>query len=153
MDGALLWTAVGSAAGIVGVLLVAWQIRLQLVEHRSAPHRPGRPAHFGDGTGGLPVAVPLGRLPSDIRGRDRLLAELRRPLGHRNLAWRLLTRQKRHPNRTWVLAGMGGVGKSTMARAAAQAARERGWLVWWVNATDAASLAGGMLEILHQLRA
>jgi hypothetical protein len=48
---------------------------------------------------------------------------------------------------------MGGVGKSTMARAAAQAARERGWRVWWVNATDAASLAGGMLEILHQLRA
>jgi hypothetical protein len=40
-----------------------------------------------------------------------------------------------------------------MALAAARAARDRGWRVWWVNASDTASLAGGMLEILHQLRA
>jgi Mrp family chromosome partitioning ATPase len=49
--------------------------------------------------------------------------------------------------------GAGGVGKSTIALAAAQAARDRGWRVWWVNAADAASLAGGMLETLQQLHA
>lgn len=153
MDSGLLWTAVGSAAGVLGVVLVAWQIRLQLIEHRE-PHRTrdDQPSS-GHGAGGLPVAVPLGRLPADIRGRDGLLAELRRPLTYRNPARRLLARRARHSSRTWVLAGMGGVGKSTMALAAARTARDHRWRVWWVNATDTASLAGGMLEILHQLHA
>jgi tetratricopeptide (TPR) repeat protein len=48
---------------------------------------------------------------------------------------------------------MGGLGKSTLALAAAQAARQRGWQVWWVTATDRASVTGGMLEVLRQLRA
>jgi tetratricopeptide (TPR) repeat protein len=154
MSSGLLWTAVGSAAGVLGVLLVGWQIRLQLAE-RHAPHRTGSAGQPDSGydAGGLPVAVPAGRLPADIRGRDGLLAELRRPLTYRNPVRRLPTRQARNPGRTWVLAGMGGVGKSTIALAAAQTARDSGWRVWWVNATDAASLAGGMLEILHQLHA
>ena len=40
---------------------------------------------------------------------------------------------------------MGGVGKSTVALAAARAARAAGWQVWWVSATSEASLAGGVL--------
>jgi tetratricopeptide (TPR) repeat protein len=32
-------------------------------------------------------------------------------------------------------------------------ARGRGWRVWWVSASDTASLMGGMLEVLHQLEA
>jgi hypothetical protein len=48
---------------------------------------------------------------------------------------------------------MGGLGKSTVALAVAEEARTRGWLVWWVNAGDATSLTGGMLEVLHQLSA
>jgi NB-ARC domain len=55
--------------------------------------------------------------------------------------------------RAWVLTGMGGLGKSTVALAVAQAARTAGWWVWWVNASDAASLTGGMLEVLGQLGA
>ena len=46
---------------------------------------------------------------------------------------------------------MGGLGKSTAALAAARAASAAGWWVWWVNAGDAASLTGGMLELLGQL--
>jgi hypothetical protein len=48
---------------------------------------------------------------------------------------------------------MGGLGKSTVALATARVAKERGWGVWWVSATDAASMTGGMLEVLHQLSA
>ena len=55
--------------------------------------------------------------------------------------------------RAWVLVGMGGLGKSTVALAVAQAARARDWWVWWVNASDAASFTGGMVEVLGQLGA
>jgi tetratricopeptide (TPR) repeat protein len=48
---------------------------------------------------------------------------------------------------------MGGLGKSTLALATAQAARQRGWQVWWVTSADRASVTGGMLEVLRQLRA
>jgi hypothetical protein len=73
-----------------------------------------------------------------------LLAELRAELGRRG---------SRGPGRIWLLVGMGGVGKSTVALAVAQAARAAGWQVWWVTATDHASLIGGMLEVLEQLGA
>ena len=91
----------------------------------------------------LPVSVPLGRLPAEVRGRDVLLAEMRR-----SLTWRRL-----RPGGTWVLAGMGGLGKSTIALAMAQSAQARNWRVWWVTATDGTSLTGGILEVLRQLGA
>lgn len=90
---------------------------------------------------GLPVTAPLGRLPARIRGRSVVLAQLRRQL------------TQRRRGGTWVLAGLGGVGKSTIALATAQSALRRGWRVWWVTATDLPSLSGGMLEVLCQLDA
>jgi Mrp family chromosome partitioning ATPase len=69
--------------------------------------------------GPLPVAAPLGKLPSDVRGRDGLLGELRRAL--RPYPWRA--------SRAFVIAGMGGLGKSTVALAAARMARQRGYRV------------------------
>jgi Tetratricopeptide repeat len=144
VDAVLLWTIVGSTAGVLGAGLIAWQVRLQVLEHRQ-PHKPLASTQKTSvaGTGALPVAVPLGRLPAEIRGRDALLAELRRPLA----------RRLRRPGRTWVLAGMGGLGKSTVALAVAETARMKGWRVWWVTATDTASLTGGILEVLRQLSA
>ena len=59
----------------------------------------------------------------------------------------------RPSNRTWVLAGMGGVGKSTIALSIAEAAQKQGWRVWWVTALNSMSITGGMVEILHQLGA
>ena len=91
----------------------------------------------------LPVSVPLGRLPAEVRGRDGLLAEIRRSL----------TRRRPRRGSTWVLAGMGGLGKSTIALTVAQSGQARNWRVWWVTATDATSLSGGILEVLHQLGA
>jgi tetratricopeptide (TPR) repeat protein len=145
MDGGLLWTVVGSVTGVAALGLTAWQVRLQLLERRER-RQDYAPAGQGPelAAGGLPVTVPLGRLPAEVRGRDLLLAELRAPVA------------RRHPGgaeRVWVLAGMGGVGKSTAALAAAKTARAAGWQVWWITATDAASLTGGMLEVLGQLGA
>ena len=93
--------------------------------------------------GPLPVAAPLGNLPSDVRGRDGLLGELRRAL--RPYPWRA--------SRAFVIAGMGGLGKSTVALAAARMARQRGYRVWWVHAADTARLTSGMLEVLRELGA
>jgi CRP-like cAMP-binding protein/tetratricopeptide (TPR) repeat protein len=91
----------------------------------------------------LPVAPPLGTLPPEVRGREALTAELRRAL--RPYPWRA--------SRSFVIAGMGGLGKSTVALAAARMAKERGYRVWWVRAADTAQLTSGMLEVLRELGA
>src|SRR5260370_29847215 len=48
---------------------------------------------------------------------------------------------------------MGGVGKSTVGLALAAHARAQRRRTWWITATNSASVAGGMLEILGQLGA
>jgi len=143
IDAGLLWTAVGSIAAIPALAVGAWQLRLQVLERREkqfhiAEAATSTPSELGV----LPVVAPLGRLPADVRGRDALLAELCRPLSRRG-----------GRGDVWVVAGMGGLGKSTVALAVAEAARARGWRVWWITATDTASLTGGMLEVLRQLGA
>ena len=90
-----------------------------------------------------PVTALLGKLPAEVRGREGLLGELRRAL--RPYPWRA--------SRAFVIAGVGGLGKSTVALAAARMARDRGCRVWWVSAADAATLTGGMLEVLRDLGA
>ncbi len=96
-----------------------------------------------DWPGSPSVMPPLGRLPAEVRGRERLLGELRRAL--RPYPWRA--------SRAFVITGMGGLGKSTVALAAARMARDRGCRVWWVSATDTASLTSGILEVLRDLDA
>ncbi len=146
MDSGLLWTVVGSGAGVLALGFTAWQVRLQVVERKErkvALPLPGTADSAKASISGLPVAVPLGRLPSDVRGRNALLHELRN----------VLNRRTRPANRAWVLAGMGGVGKSTIALSIAEAAQKQGWRVWWVTALNNRSLTGGMVEILNQLDA
>jgi len=145
METGLLWTIIGSAAGVVALCFTAWQVRMQLLERRErkvmGQSTTANPAKAS--ISGLPVAVPLGRLPSDVRGRNALLQELKSSLN-----WRTRPR-----SRAWVLAGMGGVGKSTVALSIAEAAQKQGWRVWWVTAINNMSFTGGMVEILHALDA
>ena len=103
-------------------------------------HLAGR---TGPGLGPRPVAPPLGKLPAEVRGRDGLLGEFRRALRP----------YPRRASRAFVIAGMGGLGKSTVALAAAKMAKDRGYRVWWVGATDSALLTSGMLEVLRELDA
>jgi tetratricopeptide (TPR) repeat protein len=160
--GRLAWLS--SVAAILAVVLTAWGMSagmfawaLRSREHGAAGsadrghenERAGLPSAGARSAVGLPVEIPLGRLPAEIRGRDALLAELGAAPRRRSPAARRTLRR----GRAWVLAGMGGLGKSTVALAAAQAARSRGWQVWWVTATDTISLTGGMLEVLYRLRA
>jgi AAA ATPase domain len=94
----------------------------------------------------LPVMVPTGLLPSSVRGRDDEFNQLRRML--------------RKPSRKFaVLAGMGGVGKSTIA---AEFARriQRKWTsrwrridVWFVPATDPSSLTSALATVAQELGA
>src|SRR5262249_2036665 len=77
MDAGLLWAVVGSVAGVLAVVLAGWQVRLQLLERREKRRRgPADERAPVSEVGGLPVAVPLGLLPGEVRGRDALLAEL-----------------------------------------------------------------------------
>jgi tetratricopeptide (TPR) repeat protein len=80
---------------------------------------------------GASVAVPVGRLPGEVRGRDELLRDLRVQRG------------------LVVLTGMGGVGKSTVAAELARHADP----VWWVSAADASSLAAGVVTVARRLGA
>jgi hypothetical protein len=125
MDASLIWTVVGSAAGILATGLAAWQVRLELTEHVTLSARAWPRWR------GLPVAVPAGRLPREVRGRDALVAELQRRVS-----------RKPHRSGGGTLVRKGGIGKSTVALAVARVARARGWRVWWVPAADAATLAG-----------
>src|SRR5216683_3484698 len=92
---------------------------------------------------GMPVVVPTGQLPAELRGRRQLLRELRQSL-------------RRPPGEWVVLAGMGGAGKSTIAAAFAESVRQArtGWRrrhVWWASAADPASLASALVTMARQL--
>jgi CRP-like cAMP-binding protein/tetratricopeptide (TPR) repeat protein len=122
----------------------AWIHLAGRIDHDDArDDHDGQPARPGSWPMPLPVAPPLGKLPADVRGRDGLLHELRRAL--RSYPWRA--------SRTFVVTGMGGLGKSTVALAAAKMAKDRGYRVWWLGATDTALLTSGMLEVLRELGA
>jgi tetratricopeptide (TPR) repeat protein len=136
-----LLSVLASIAGLCGLVVGVWQLRVAVLDRRDA----GRARRGERPTGGaLPVTAPTGRLPAEVLGRDELLTELRRGLAGR---------VRRRRGGVWVLAGMGGVGKSTVALRLAVEARERRRRVWWVNASDADSLRGGVLEVLRQVGA
>ncbi|MFJ9207677.1 tetratricopeptide repeat protein [Streptomyces sp. NPDC102264] len=77
------------------------------------------------------VEAPYGRLPEAVLGRDGTLTAL----AQANAA--------DHP-RIHVLAGMGGVGKTTVALSTAQRAKENGVEVFWIPAGSATAVADGM---------
>ncbi len=74
---------------------------------------------------------PFGRLPATVHGRS---TEVDRVLGMAN-------------RRVQVLAGMGGVGKTTVALRAGATARDRGDQVFWINATSAATMIEGLQAV------
>jgi thymidylate kinase len=75
------------------------------------------------------VAVPVGRLPIEVRGRNELLSSL---AGRTGLV---------------VLTGMGGVGKSTVAAGLARIVHRTGRTVWWVSAADQSTFAAGIVTV------
>ena len=139
-----LWLAAIAAVATVFAAGTGFgQLRLEVVKRRERLLSVPSPASGEPqvtGAGGLPVTPPTGQLPRVMRGRDELLGELRRQV-------------LRRKGGVWVLAGMGGVGKSAAALATAKFAAEKGWRVWWVDAANSASMTGCLVEILHQVSA
>lgn len=83
---------------------------------------------------------PTGRLPAQVRGRVALLS--------------LLTeRLKASDGHVHVLAGLGGVGKSTVALSVAHVAINARRRVWWVDAVDAGAIASALLALARELGA
>ncbi len=180
MDVGLVATLVGSAAAVVAVGVGLWQGGLVVAENRrqrraqreaaaaAAPRTifdqggqqvdgqinvagnvgtiplgpgpalpPDRPAV------GAAVAAPLGRLPGKVRGREPLLRNLRSQLRKGGLV---------------ILAGPGGVGKSTVAtelvrQARAGAKAEAELQAWWVSGADRSTLSAGLVSVARQLGA
>ena len=81
-----------------------------------------------------------------IRGRDELVRDLA-GLDRRRAWWR------GRAARVWVLCGMGGSGKTTVALAVARRLQERGVRVWWVSAATRTDLVFGMRQLAAQVGA
>ncbi|QYC40054.1 hypothetical protein Nocox_12180 [Nonomuraea coxensis DSM 45129] len=124
---------VGTLAGVAAVVVAVVQLR-------RTPR--DRIDHVPAVATGEPVPVllaPTGRL-GQLHGRQELLSELEERLIEPD-------------GRFHVLAGLGGVGKTTVALALAERARELGCLVWWVSATDGASMTAALLGLAGDLGA
>lgn len=79
---------------------------------------------------------PIGRAPVILRDRSELIGRLREAVS------------EGAGNTVFVLHGLGGCGKTAVACALFDhATRERGRVGLWVNASDQASLRGGMLAV------
>lgn len=136
VDATLAWTVVGSVAGVVG----AGAAVISLLRRHKRP----LPSSAGDGDAtalGLSKALlPPPVLDLEVRGRGQVVDELAglmlAPSGH-----------------VVVLAGLGGLGKSTVARAVAARGLEQVGRVWWVPAADAVSVTQLLLGLAGELGA
>jgi tetratricopeptide (TPR) repeat protein len=152
MDSGLLWTVVGTVTGVVAAGLTAWQVRLQLVEHRlsrqlharAEKERPPVAEKGADdsapSTAASQVVIgeiprePPGFVPREIVGRLANAAD-----GGRMAV-------------VCAVTGMRGVGKTQVAAAYARARIAEGWgLVGWVGAETADGRLAGLSRIAERL--
>jgi Tetratricopeptide repeat/NB-ARC domain len=136
------WLAsVAAVVGAAGGVLAQWAAK-----RRQRQTKTKIQAAFGRGPDklrGSSLVAPTGRLPPVVRGRRELRRRLRRSL-------------RRSSMKVQVLAGMGGVGKSTLALelyqwAAAPSRRPRP--AWWISAHDSGSLTDGLVSLARVLNA
>jgi tetratricopeptide (TPR) repeat protein len=82
-----------------------------------------------------PLVVPQRRVKRDrLRGRDELVGVLMAAID------RIRAGQGPDNGQVWILHGMGGCGKTTVAMEVAHRARDAGIRTWWVSATVPADL-------------
>ncbi|MET8155356.1 tetratricopeptide repeat protein [Sphaerisporangium sp. NPDC005289] len=85
---------------------------------------------------GVPAAVRSPRV--ELRGRHDVLEEL-------------AALARRPEDGPAVLIGAGGAGKSTLAAALAEQARNRGRQVWWISAADLTGFSASLAEVAREL--
>jgi hypothetical protein len=132
---------VGSVAGVVGAAAAIVFGLVPLVpDRRKAPGAAADDADDGGVAGRSGVLLPAPVLDVQVRGRDDVLAELAGLVSAPD-------------GRVRVLAGMGGAGKSTVARAAAARITAGGGRAWWVPAGDAVPVTQLLLGLAGELGA
>ena len=139
---AFAWTVIGSVAGVVGAAAaVVFGLIPVLRGRRRTPALPGSgDATSPDAVGRARALLPAPVLDVDVRGRGQVINEL---------AGLALA----PPGRVQVLAGLGGSGKSTVARAVAARVGAQDRRVWWVPAADAVSMTQLLLGLAEELGA
>jgi tetratricopeptide (TPR) repeat protein len=135
------WTVIGSAAGLVSAAIALFGLIPRLRARRPALGPPSH--HDGDGRRAAEPSkalLPAPVLDVEVRGREQVVEELAAfalaPSGH-----------------VQVLCGLGGLGKSTVARAVAARIVAKDRRVWWVPAGDAVSVTQLLLGLAKELGA
>ena len=138
VDATLAWTVVGSVAGAVG----AGAAVIPLLRRRRGPTPPpgGDGGTGPDAPGRSRALFPPPVLDVEVRGRKQVIDEL--------AALALAP-----PGHAVVLAGLGGSGKSTVARGVAARVLAENGCAWWVPAADAVSVTQLLLGLAGELGA
>jgi hypothetical protein len=164
----VLLTLIGTLTGVLGTVVAVLQLRRTPVSsHKRSLRRRGEPttethSPRENGSGLLSASdvtsgmAPDGREVADT-GKPVLLhaptGRLTEVWGRNGLLDALTAKLDSPDGRFQVLAGLGGVGKTTVALAMAERARSRGGHVWWISGVDAPSVADGMLAVAARLGA
>ncbi|GAA0986563.1 FxSxx-COOH system tetratricopeptide repeat protein [Acrocarpospora macrocephala] len=129
---------VGTLAGVAAAVVAVLQLRRTPRERNARV--PAVTVTTTATTEPVPrLLAPTGKL-GELSGRQELLTKLEERLIEPD-------------GRFHVLAGLGGVGKTTVALALAERARQLGCLVWWVSAIDEASMTAPLLRLAGELGA
>jgi hypothetical protein len=124
-------------------------LRIFLATDATAPSaQPSRPtpaeAHDPDSRAVFPIHLLLDSKTTVFVGRDEILAEMLRYFGH--------DAQARDELAVFTLCGLGGVGKSELAREYANRHKRELDAILWVGAETAASLRLAFTRIAIELR-
>ncbi|GAB3151478.1 tetratricopeptide repeat protein [Micromonospora sonneratiae] len=144
LDRADKWAGVISGYAAAVTLLaagLAWLKRGAVRRPQVAEQIPAAPSPSTHIFAGASLAAPTSDMPQRVRGRDRHLQRLRRAACQPS-------------SKLQILAGLGGVGKSTIAGEMCRwFAQRNGRPAWWISAKDTPSLTEGLVGLAAELGA
>jgi tetratricopeptide (TPR) repeat protein len=138
MDVGVVWTIIGSVAGVAALVVAILQLRQGHRDQHSGV--PAPVSAVSDVPGDVILRPPIGHMPRLVRGRDDVVEDL-------------ATAAAAPDGKVHVLVGLGGCGKSTVALALACRRGDAGQRVWWLPVVDRASVTGSLLGLARLLGA
>ncbi|MBO0803218.1 MAG: tetratricopeptide repeat protein [Nocardiopsaceae bacterium] len=148
MDPSVVWTAIGSVAGVAALVVTGWQVRIGIADHRLRQAAAQRDARATSTTmvvqrrpeeSRQPVRLPP--RPLVLAGREELLADL-----HARLA-------DGPAPRTVALCGLGGAGKTSTAVEYAHRHLAEVSVCWQLRAEEPVALEADFAMLAAQLGA